>query len=483
MISRRLRWRNIPACQRRRCEGVIAQSAASASFSPFSSSFTSSSSSPSSSPSSSSSSSSPSSSTSSSPSSSSSSSTLYEKLFPTKSAAPRAAATSQTSLRSEPRPRLLRPLQSTHRGLGRPWGSSENPSRSIDGADRESHPLPPGDELRAWLEHAAEPSVKPSVKPSPEAPSPSEDQSDETVIIINNAARSLLGSDFFRLSPKGRHVDGWAGGLVKVVQHASAVTREPRGQYFLFFNSRAAAEEYQTEMTRLLRVARRTMAASSTAPWPDINFHDEQVSNSDVNPEEARRFALYAPFHKADFAVVSRKQLEAFATAASRAPSTTTTQPSHQRPLDRDLSQAIAEKAPEFVPHLLKAHLNGRKPVYQECLRVLVRLVGSKIRRCDLEREIERDGVERNLPWRLHADDEELGPDFRPVVGIRAGSGRIEWGQLSEKPQPPARGYSRFVVTLADSQEARRFARSWHGRTMLDERTQREMLVQTTALW
>ena len=36
-----------------------------------------------------------------------------------------------------------------------------------------------------------------------------------TVLVLNAASASLLESDFFRLSPQGRHVDGWARGIVK----------------------------------------------------------------------------------------------------------------------------------------------------------------------------------------------------------------------------------------------------------------------------
>ncbi|KAL2159910.1 hypothetical protein VTH06DRAFT_2043, partial [Thermothelomyces fergusii] len=55
--------------------------------------------------------------------------------------------------------------------------------------------------------------------------------------------------------------------------------------------------------------------------------------------------------------------------------------------------------------------------------------------------------------------------------------------QQQQQRPPPLYGYSRFVITFADAAEGRRFARAWHRRELWDERTNRVMTVNATALW
>jgi len=37
----------------------------------------------------------------------------------------------------------------------------------------------------------------------------------KTVLVINSVSRSLVESDFYRLSPQGQHMEGWTSGLTK----------------------------------------------------------------------------------------------------------------------------------------------------------------------------------------------------------------------------------------------------------------------------
>ena len=38
-----------------------------------------------------------------------------------------------------------------------------------------------------------------------------------SVLILNCASKTLEESDFFRLSPKGEHIEGWTSGIIKSV--------------------------------------------------------------------------------------------------------------------------------------------------------------------------------------------------------------------------------------------------------------------------
>jgi hypothetical protein len=131
--------------------------------------------------------------------------------------------------------------------------------------------------------------------------------------------------------------------------------------------------------------------------------------------------------------------------------------------------------------------------------RVLLHLTGSTLPVHLLQKAIDADGAARNLPWRLLAvEDNSSDTDSdsnssrqqhlpRPIQTVRAGSGRIEWGEVAEMEaggrELPRYGYSRFVVAFAEAAEARRFARTWHRREVVDERTERVVVVDATALW
>lgn len=53
----------------------------------------------------------------------------------------------------------------------------------------------------------------------------SKDEKDEnlrhsaSVLVLNCASKSLEESDFFRLSPKGEHLEGWTSGIIKGMSH------------------------------------------------------------------------------------------------------------------------------------------------------------------------------------------------------------------------------------------------------------------------
>jgi hypothetical protein len=51
---------------------------------------------------------------------------------------------------------------------------------------------------------------------TPERPQDSERRRRETsVLVLNAASKTLEESDFFRLSPKGEHIEGWTSGIIK----------------------------------------------------------------------------------------------------------------------------------------------------------------------------------------------------------------------------------------------------------------------------
>jgi len=279
-----------------------------------------------------------------------------------------------------------------------------------------------GDELRAWLEAAAS-----SIQPEPAA-AQSDKPGERFVLILNDLSRSLVESDFYRLAPQGQHVAGWAGGIVKVVQHISTDTREPRGQYFLFFDSRADAAAYRDHIDALLRDPDADLSSFTLLP------RGSQLRSS----------------------LVSASELSDAVRSINSAP------PGPNR----------------SVPYNLPLHLHRDSTGRPLSHFVTVRLTGSKITLETMVKAIEDDGAARNLPWRL-ADKLSVHP-------LGPGSAKIAWGQWAEDAPDSAeevRGYTRFVVPFDNAAEAKRFARVWHKRQMMDDRTERTMVVNATALW
>lgn len=133
-------------------------------------------------------------------SSSQSSPSLYQKLFSkggdSEPANPRFVRRSRASSQE--------PSETPHPGRSRSAQKTDNKEKSV---------LPLGDELRAWFENAVEEEKK---SKDPDAGA--------TVLVLNNASRSLVESDFYRLAPQGKHVEGWAGGITKGLSFHSILT-------------------------------------------------------------------------------------------------------------------------------------------------------------------------------------------------------------------------------------------------------------------
>jgi hypothetical protein len=74
-----------------------------------------------------------------------------------------------------------------------------------------------------------------------------------------------------------------------------------------------------------------------------------------------------------------------------------------------------------------------------------------------------RDGKERNLPWALSGDIDEIlrlqGPKLEAQTEDEEGEEVSVLGQRRRDLDP-----ARWIITFRDTQEARRFVRSWHGR-------------------
>ncbi|KAK3896924.1 hypothetical protein C8A05DRAFT_39531 [Staphylotrichum tortipilum] len=296
---------------------------------------------------------------------------------------------------------------------------------------------------------------------------------------MKNLSRSLAPTDFYRLAPKGRHVSAWAtGGINKIIQSVNPTTREPQGQYFIFFDSLDAAHRYRDEITSLLAPP-KAPRESAEAPY------DRAPPLSLLPPGAHLEYALY---------------------------------PVPTQPKALGLTTELTATQGK-TPYLLTPHLADPDLEFGPTKRVILRLAGSRLTPPAMRAALDADAEARNMPWSLVCPDRP----WSAVRGLRAGSALIKYGmcaraQTGERPeeqreeeeedqeeeegeeenegegegkekdgwvqnQAPDTGYSRFVLTFTEPGEALRFVRAWHHREMVDERTNRTIVFHAAALW
>ncbi|KAI1367134.1 hypothetical protein F5Y08DRAFT_90845 [Xylaria arbuscula] len=79
----------------------------------------------------------------------------------------------------------------------------------------------------------------------------------KSMLILFGASKNLQESDFLRLGVKGAHVEGWVGpGILKVIQARDQDTLEPKGHYFILFDSDASASAYRDRVQYLWRLGK-----------------------------------------------------------------------------------------------------------------------------------------------------------------------------------------------------------------------------------
>lgn len=348
-------------------------------------------------------------------------------------------------------------------------------------------------EVRNWIPAADRKEVN--------APELGEYGSHSTVVVISAVSSSLIDSDFYRIIPEGKYVEGWAGGLVKVAQARDPISYEPVGQYFLMFHSRPSAVAYAAEVKRLHALSQRLMHAPGSSgrktargklesaparPQPCLTQEEEAA---------ARSFALCSP--DAELRVSVRMWgLRMVGQIASKTDIT-------------DVVQALRPEAetPAKVLLVVGGHHGG-------------------LTARELWLALRDDGRERGTPWVLKSAREGLMPvrmrsltnqvngrvllraEAMPVpVNVDAAEregmlaepgGRGEGGERHDKRHPyqgdedpqqaqggEADGYerfNRFVLTFTQPVDARRFIRGWHKRAIWDTEQGRSVVIDAVAL-
>jgi len=257
-------------------------------------------------------------------------------------------------------------------------------------------------------------------------------RNDISVLVLNCASKTLEESDFFRLSPKGEHIEGWTSGIIKVIPGRDSRTLESLGHYFILFSSDAAARAYHDQIVRLHTLSKMHTRRSVTSPLPPPPGY--LVDGEDLHAT-LRGFTLIPASHN----TASLRMLA--------------------RPYRPAVSQMISNGGPAAVA-------NWQRKAGE---MVLFSIDRGHISLYDVRRVLGEDGRHRNLHWELAGGDQDivaLSKDGEDAAG--------------ELPEEPSKGMemihgskkrsfsqpSRFILCFKDRHEARRFVREWHRRPL-----------------
>lgn len=305
--------------------------------------------------------------------------------------------------------------------------------------------ITPDDEFQQWRDSIFHATPLPSIDEATSTPPRPDPSTQPAVLDISPLPPSLLDTDFQRLASPGHHVDGWTGGLVKVLPSLHPSTKDHQGQYFLFFDTLLAARSYADNLLN----STTTTSLSNPPPSP---------TSLTLLPPNLPRPRIH---------ILSS---------------------THLKSLLRRFYPPPGEARPpsNLAPRPENLHASVFHPERDDALaaRVRVRLVGSWITAATLRAAIARDGRERGLAWGVVEGDGVVALAGsgawveRGMFSVGGGAG-VEAGGVGSK----VRAYDRFVVTFEEAGEARRFVRGWHGREMLDRRNERVMGVEVLGLW
>ncbi|KAI3332968.1 hypothetical protein F4824DRAFT_473549 [Ustulina deusta] len=290
----------------------------------------------------------------------------------------------------------------------------------------------------------------------------------KSMLILSAASKSLRESDFLRLGMKGKHVEGWVGGILKVIQARNPDTLEPKGHYFILFDTDEAAAAYKDRLEQLWQLGKAHVPGA---------HHGLAHMRQQPLPRGLRRTE-----HGEDVAQLIR--------------TFTLVPPSQRLHLQQSrLGRArVAELYREggFVDRLAARAGSG--------FLVLVRLDGGRLALETLRRAIDEDGARRHLAWRVADLDRGILPFGKSILkasdrapagpgagglsdqggsardvenegGDEHSSGTTRQGMAAaiceaEESEERARQYPRFIIPFMDEAEAYRFVQNWHRREL-----------------
>lgn len=353
------------------------------------------------------------------------------------------------------------------------------------------------------------------------APQPGEYGSHSTVIIIWGVSPSLAETDFFRIIPESKHVEGWAGGLVKVIQAREPLNQTPLGRYYLMFHSQPAANAYVEKLKQLHTLSRKLLHPSGTGFSPakgplDDAPVDPQPFLSEEEKANVRSLTIFPPSlplkykveplttglirqiaahgDVADVAQALRSEVDAPAKVlvTVNLPSGGVPEPSQHGLTVSDVWLTLRDDGRErSAPWQLVSASKGIMPV---------RIQSSEAKATRFEANLVR--VELELDESEAPDDVDQRESDTPTVdpfavllgddnnnggggGNNASKGSKKKAKKKRKKEvadPNTERFNRFILTFLHRSHAKRFVRSWHKRTIHDAEKDRLVIIDAVTL-
>lgn len=355
-------------------------------------------------------------------------------------------------------------------------------------------------EVRNW--------IPPEEQHEISAPQPREYGSQSTVVTIWGVSPSLSETDFYRIIPESKHVEGWAGGLVKVVQARNAISQVPLGRYYLMFHSRPAAVIYADELRRLHALSQKLVHPSGTglsrrrsrledAPVDPQSFMSEEehaavdsftICSPDLplklriemlNTTTLRAIAANGAVEDVVRALESEADAPAKVLITVTLPGGGLPEPSKYGLTTTDLWLTIRDDGRErSAPWLLANLTEGIMPVKIRAEGATLKYKAEAVKaqlRLDDSRTHDHDDDE-DMPGIPVANHSSYAPESNSSSTKNRNNGETDGAE--EEPER----FTRFILTFKHRQHAKRFVRCWHKRTIHDVDMERHVVVDAVAL-
>jgi len=254
------------------------------------------------------------------------------------------------------------------------------------------------------------------------------------ILILGRASGTLLESDFYRASPQGLHIEGWATGITKIIPGRNPTTLTRNGSYLLLFTDRFMAQAYKDNLINYHRISRDHAPRSLASPLPPSR--PLEISNG-LTPTEVIKSFTVIPSSQNDLSI--------------RIP---------RLPLDRGLAQVVNDGG---YKQILQAEASGSAQGKAGVIKLSITpAIEGTLTSYGIRKFIEKDGFHRNLKWNLCKGENAI----TPLLGGDSSGGDL--GVEMNSTMNKRNRFSAWVVAFMDAVEARRFIRTWHRREWPD---------------
>ncbi|KAL8694222.1 MAG: hypothetical protein Q9218_001109 [Villophora microphyllina] len=260
------------------------------------------------------------------------------------------------------------------------------------------------------------------------------------ILVLQRASKSLTEADFRRIAPKGQHIEEWTGPgdivkgidsykplaavryadscITEVIPARDPVTFRQTSHYFLLFPNPSYARTYQSYIIKLHNMAQIYTPTSLESPLPP-------PAGTVVEEED-----IYTLLQ--DYALC----------------------PPSQRISLISLFAPYNASVKRLIEH--QGYLQLWHPTNRAGRAVLFWVEDLHLTTSAIIFAIDQDGRDRGLPWETQG--KRYVERYDPSVALPEGSEQLD------ETGAPSHGSVRWIITLNDENEARRFVRAWHRR-------------------